>query len=133
MRFVDRFRFLSGIYEGIIDKSKVHSREGIVSFTETDHGVTVRTDQGNTYEGSILVGADGVHSETRRQLSLGSKEEDPKRSEILSKGFVTRCKSHPYSFQYYEFPNCDSRGDDGSFSQDKELPRAVESDTFLDP
>lgn len=94
MRFVDRFRFLSGLYEGIVDKTKIHSREGIVSFIETDNGVTVRTDQGNTYEGSILVGADGVHSETRRQLSLASQDEDPKRSKILGNGFITRCKSH---------------------------------------
>ncbi|ROV98638.1 hypothetical protein VSDG_04341 [Cytospora chrysosperma] len=90
VRFVDRYRFLSGLYEGIKDKSRIHTREGIVSFIETENGVTVRTDQGNTFEGSILVGADGVHSETRRQLSLASQEQDPKRSKILGNGFITR-------------------------------------------
>lgn len=105
MRFVDRFRFLSGLYEGIIDKTKIHSREGLVSFTETEHGVTVRTDQGNTYEGSILVGADGVHSETRRQLSLGSQDEDPKRAKILSNGFITRCKFLLSSSSEFGDPN----------------------------
>ncbi|KUI74316.1 Zeaxanthin epoxidase, chloroplastic [Cytospora mali] len=87
-RFVDRFRFITSLYEGINDKSKIHSREGIVSFTETDHGVTVLTDQGNTYEGDILVGADGVHSETRRQMA--AQDQDSKRSDILTKGFKTR-------------------------------------------
>lgn len=99
VRFVDRYRFLSGLYEGIKDKSRIHTREGIVSFIETENGVTVRTDQGNTFEGSILVGADGVHSETRRQLSLASQEQDPKRSKILGNGFITRCKFTFRSFQ----------------------------------
>jgi 2-polyprenyl-6-methoxyphenol hydroxylase-like FAD-dependent oxidoreductase len=67
--------------------------------------VTVRTDQGNTFEGSILVGADGVHSETRRQLSLASQEQDPKRSKILGNGFITRCKFTPRSFQVHGIRN----------------------------
>lgn len=92
MRFVDRYRFLRSLADGITNKSKVRTREGIVSFTETEHGVTVRTDQGNTFEGSILVGADGVHSETRKQLA--ALTQDTKRSEILAKGFKTRCKSN---------------------------------------
>ncbi|KAK7739199.1 hypothetical protein SLS53_005836 [Cytospora paraplurivora] len=88
MRFVDRYRFLFSLIDGIKDKTKVHSREGVVSFTETEDGVTVRTDQGNIYEGSILVGADGVHSEVRKQIA--ALTEDPKRHKILTNGFITR-------------------------------------------
>lgn len=95
MRFVDRYRFLSSILGGIQDKSKIRTREGFVSFTETDTGVTVRTDQGNTYEGSIIVGADGVHSETRKQLAALTA--DTKMAKTLSNGFKTRCKSHVFS------------------------------------
>lgn len=90
MRFIDRYRFLLLIYNGIKDKSKIRTREGLVSFIETSDGVTVRTDKGNVYEGSILVGADGVHSEVRNQLSALIAEKDPKSARILAKGFKTR-------------------------------------------
>lgn len=92
MRMVDRYRFLFSLIDGIKDKSKVHDHEGVVSFTETEDGVTVRTEQGNVYEGSILVGADGVHSEVRKQMA--ALTDDPKRHKTLTNGFVTRCKSH---------------------------------------
>lgn len=78
------------MYEGIADKTKIHTREGLVSYTETADGVTVRTDQGNVHEGSILVGADGVHSEVRRQLALQTAAADPRSARVLRAGFKTR-------------------------------------------
>lgn len=90
MRFIDRYRFLGSMYEGIADKTKIRSREGLVSFTETVDGVTVRTDKGNVYEGSILIGADGVHSEVRKQLAAQIETADPGSAHILAKGFKTR-------------------------------------------
>lgn len=65
MRLIDRYRFLKAMHDGIQDKSKIYAQEGLVSFTETDEGVIITTDKGNVFEGSILIGADGVHSETR--------------------------------------------------------------------
>lgn len=90
VRFVDRYRFLKSLYDGIKDKERIHTREGIVSYTETADGVQVHTDKGNVFEGSILVGCDGVHSEVRKQIAEQVKETNPKAANILSKGFKTR-------------------------------------------
>lgn len=92
MRFIDRYRFLRSLSDGVRDKSKIRSREGLVSFTETADGVTVRTDQGNVFEGSILVGADGVHSEVRNQLAAFVEKErnDARTARVLASGFKTR-------------------------------------------
>lgn len=89
-RFIDRYRFLTSLSDGIKDKSKIRSREGLVSFTETAAGVTVRTDKDNVYEGSILIGADGVHSEVRKQLAAQVAKQDPKAAHVLATGFKTR-------------------------------------------
>lgn len=81
---------MSSIYDGIKAKTRIRSREGLVSFTETSDGVTVRTDKGNVYEGSILIGADGVHSEVRNQLAALISEKDHNSAHVLTKGFKTR-------------------------------------------
>lgn len=83
---------MRSLSDGVKDKSKIRSREGLVSFIETAHGVTVRTDKDNVYEGSILVGADGVHSEVRRQLAafVEKEQHDAETARVLTSGFKTR-------------------------------------------
>lgn len=81
---------MKGIHDAIENKDKIHTREGIVSYTETEHGVEVHTDKGNVFDGSILVGCDGVHSEVRKQMAGQLKDQDPKAAHILSTGFKTR-------------------------------------------
>lgn len=92
MRFIDRYRFLCSLYDGVKDKSKIRSREGLVSYTETEGGVTVRTDQGNVYEGSILIGADGVHSQVRKEMAgfMEREKHDSNTARVLTSGFKTR-------------------------------------------
>lgn len=50
----------------------------------------MHTDKGNVFEGSILVGCDGVHSEVRKQIAAQIKAKDAKAANILSTGFKTR-------------------------------------------
>ncbi|KAK8091283.1 FAD binding domain-containing protein [Apiospora phragmitis] len=65
---IARSRYLRALRDGIADQSKLRSREGIVSYEEGPHGVTVTTDKGNRIEGSLLVGADGIHSAIRAMM-----------------------------------------------------------------
>ncbi|KAK8869002.1 fad binding domain-containing [Apiospora arundinis] len=65
---IERSRYLSALRDGVADQTKLRAREGIVSYEEGPHGVTVTTDKGNRIEGSILVGADGIHSAIRAMM-----------------------------------------------------------------
>ncbi|KAK8050977.1 FAD-dependent monooxygenase paxM [Apiospora rasikravindrae] len=65
---IERSRYLRALRDGISDQSKLRSREGIVSYEEGPHGVTVTTDKGNRIQGSLLVGADGIHSAIRGMM-----------------------------------------------------------------
>lgn len=61
--------------------------------------MTVRTDKGNVVEGSIIVGADGVHSWVRQLMAQHLKESNPVASASFAGGFKTRyrcltCTSH---------------------------------------
>ncbi|RYP71346.1 hypothetical protein DL769_004714 [Monosporascus sp. CRB-8-3] len=53
------------LYDSIRDKTRVFERTGVASFSETENGVQVLTDNGKRVEGSILVGADGISSTIR--------------------------------------------------------------------
>ncbi|KAF7938022.1 hypothetical protein BELL_0011g00290 [Botrytis elliptica] len=101
--FIDRRVYLQNLYNGLNEssKSKVHEHEGLESFTEHENGVTLRTDKGNVIEGSIIVGADGVHSHVRQQTAKLLKTIDPGSSEIMAAGFDNRfriltCTSRNY-------------------------------------
>ncbi|KAK7928378.1 hypothetical protein PG985_005376 [Apiospora marii] len=65
---IERSRYLCALRDSISDQSKLRAREGIVGYEEGPDGVTVTTDKGNRIQGSILVGADGVHSSIRSML-----------------------------------------------------------------
>ncbi|PQE30540.1 FAD binding domain-containing protein [Rutstroemia sp. NJR-2017a WRK4] len=101
--FLDRKVYLDNLYNGLSEssKSKIHVHEGLDSFSEHENGVTLRTDKGNVIEGSIIVGADGVHSRVRQQTAQLLKAIDPKTSEIMAAGFNSRyriltCTSRNY-------------------------------------
>ena len=64
-------------YGGIRDKSKVRSRCGVQSFIEDEEGVTVTTTTGEQIRGSLLIGADGVHSGVRNSMADNIEGDDP--------------------------------------------------------
>lgn len=74
------------------DQAKVLTGKEIVGITSTNSGVTVTCADGTLYEGSIVIGADGVHSKVRsimRQLAI---EEHPKRSWDAEHPYLTTYK-----------------------------------------
>lgn len=46
----------------------VHLGTKVAGFSQSDSGVTVMTEAGETYQGDVLVGCDGIHSAIRAQL-----------------------------------------------------------------
>lgn len=86
MVILERHHYLNTLYGSITDKSKVLARTGVASFVEHDHGVTVTTDKGQTIEGSILVGADGIHSAVRSLMADEIAKENPAVAKNLIEG-----------------------------------------------
>lgn len=66
--FLDRQTVIQVLYDNISDKSKVLTKSRVTKVEIDDAGVTVETAGGNTYQGDILVGADGIHSTVREQM-----------------------------------------------------------------
>ncbi|KAI5925298.1 hypothetical protein F4810DRAFT_659857 [Camillea tinctor] len=92
MTAMPRNYYLDRLYENIADKSKIRSRNGVESYTETEDGVTVVTERGETITGSILIGADGAHSMIRSLLAESLEKTDPERSKELANPWVTKYK-----------------------------------------
>ena len=55
-------------YDQIKDKSKILLKKNITSVEQFDNGVTVKCDDGTSYRGDILAGADGVRSKIREEM-----------------------------------------------------------------
>lgn len=85
---IERKVWIRTLYESLQDtsKSKVRTRVGLASFVEDEQGVTVVTTAGEEIRGSILIGADGVHSIVRRGMAEAVRESDPERARNLREG-----------------------------------------------
>lgn len=60
------------------DKTKVHPGQRVTKITSSNSGVTVTTEDGSTWTGSIVVGADGVRSTVRREMwRIAEEKSDP--------------------------------------------------------
>jgi 2-polyprenyl-6-methoxyphenol hydroxylase-like FAD-dependent oxidoreductase len=75
--FFDRRMLIAILYEKIKDKSKVITSERVQTVENGTSGVTVTTTSGQTYTGSILIGADGVHSKVRQEMWKAAQTVDP--------------------------------------------------------
>lgn len=59
---------LQVLYENIKDKSKVLTEKRITQIGVDEKGVKATMADGSTYEGDILIGADGIHSTVRQHM-----------------------------------------------------------------
>lgn len=78
MTLGDRQVLLQVLYDNIRDKSKIVLGQKVVGVEHADDGVTVRCEDGSSYHGDVLAGADGVHSKTREILWELAGAADPK-------------------------------------------------------
>jgi 2-polyprenyl-6-methoxyphenol hydroxylase-like FAD-dependent oxidoreductase len=56
------------MYDNVQDKSHVLLGKKVVAVAQTKNGVMVRTEDGASFEGDIVIGADGINSVVRRDM-----------------------------------------------------------------
>jgi 2-polyprenyl-6-methoxyphenol hydroxylase-like FAD-dependent oxidoreductase len=74
-----RAELIQTIHEGLSEENqaRIHTNKALENIEETDDGVIVTCADGSTYKGSIVLGADGVHSQTRRLMRELSLRKSP--------------------------------------------------------
>jgi 2-polyprenyl-6-methoxyphenol hydroxylase-like FAD-dependent oxidoreductase len=88
--FMERKFWLQYLYNQIQDKSRIRPNCRVVSYTESEHGVEVTTDQGDILTGDVLIGADGIHSSVRRLLADKMEPtDDPAAAREMREGFAS--------------------------------------------
>ena len=68
---------LQVLYENIKDKKKVLINKRVEKASMDEDGVVVKTSDGASYYGDILIGADGIHSTVRNEMWRMANESQP--------------------------------------------------------
>jgi 2-polyprenyl-6-methoxyphenol hydroxylase-like FAD-dependent oxidoreductase len=68
LAFLDRHQLVKTLYDHLEDKSKVLLNKNVVAVEHSTGGVKVKCEDGSSYDGHVLVGADGVSSKTRHEM-----------------------------------------------------------------
>ncbi|CAH0019354.1 unnamed protein product [Clonostachys rhizophaga] len=74
-----RAELVRELYESLSDgvKRRYFTNKKVINIESLETGVKVTTSDGNVFEGSIVIGADGVHSVTRNTIRKLALEENP--------------------------------------------------------
>ncbi|KAJ1324860.1 FAD dependent monooxygenase [Microdochium nivale] len=75
--FFDRQWLLKVLYERLRNKNKVFVNQKVQTISTGPSGVEVKTASGDVFSGSIIIGADGVHSTVRREMRRLADERSP--------------------------------------------------------
>ncbi|KAF5525796.1 FAD-dependent monooxygenase ctvC [Colletotrichum aenigma] len=65
------------LYENLKQKDKVLANKRVVHVETRSTGFVVKTEDGSTYAGDILVGGDGVHTKVRQEMWRIASVSDP--------------------------------------------------------
>ncbi|KAF5005580.1 hypothetical protein FDECE_7987 [Fusarium decemcellulare] len=77
MIFLDRQSLLQVLYDNINDKSKVMTNKRVMKVELNANTVTAVASDASTFEGDILIGADGVHSSIRGEMRRLARDRQP--------------------------------------------------------
>ncbi|CAP73275.1 uncharacterized protein PODANS_2_6720 [Podospora anserina S mat+] len=71
MAFLHRLDLVTTLFSTLPDsaKAKIHVNKSLSDITLTPEGVTVTCADGTSYNGTLVIGADGVHSKTRKIMN----------------------------------------------------------------
>jgi 2-polyprenyl-6-methoxyphenol hydroxylase-like FAD-dependent oxidoreductase len=64
------------LYDKIQNKSKVLTSERVVSVQQSQSSATAVTENGRSFTGDMVVGADGIHSKVRQQMWQEARKVD---------------------------------------------------------
>ncbi|KAH8659806.1 hypothetical protein BX600DRAFT_466782 [Xylariales sp. PMI_506] len=68
--FLERRQLIQSLYDALVKKSNVLTGKRAKAYMEhSENEITVLTEDGETYDGNLLVGADGVHSTVRNLMA----------------------------------------------------------------
>lgn len=101
-----RAELIRVIHDGLKkeDKERIHLNKRMTGVEATENGVVVTCADGSSYEGSIILGADGVHSKTRGFLREQALKADPDADVDGEHPFPVEYKTMWYSIpRRYEF------------------------------
>ncbi|PVH89546.1 BcBOA8 protein [Cadophora sp. DSE1049] len=84
--FLQRRDLLEALSDGIPDKTKIHLSKRVSKVEHTDTEVVVHCQDGSTYSGDIVVGADGVHSTVRSLMQDHIDRSSPGKADKDRKG-----------------------------------------------
>ncbi|CAO3564958.1 unnamed protein product [Mortierella alpina] len=76
------------IFLKLIPKERIHFQKRVLSHVETQEGIIIRTSDGKTHQGNILVGADGAYSGVRQSLY----------EQLSKEGKLPKSDAEPLSF-----------------------------------
>lgn len=77
MTFGLRRSLLQTLYDNIEDKSMLLPKKSVINVTCSQEGVAVQCADGCSYEGDILVGADGTYSKVREYMWRLADRDEP--------------------------------------------------------
>jgi hypothetical protein len=85
----ERQMFLNSLYEQLEDREKVLLNKKVMAIVHERDCVRVKCADGTEFEGSIVIGADGIHSRTRQEMQKLAEDEGP--PGIMDKDKNSKC------------------------------------------
>ncbi|KAI1407646.1 FAD/NAD(P)-binding domain-containing protein [Hypoxylon sp. FL1857] len=92
VRVTHRPLFIEALYQNLPDsaKERIKLRKRVVNVNVSDNGVSVVCEDGTVEEGSIVIGADGVHSRVRQCMqAMAEGKPPPDKSHTPKSPYVT--------------------------------------------
>ncbi|KAM5350322.1 hypothetical protein ACJ41O_006827 [Fusarium nematophilum] len=95
-----RAQLIEVLYRGLSEEAKAnfHFGKKLVDVVSTEHGVEATCADGSIYQGSIVIGADGVHSKTRLMMRNLALKDNPSHSWDSERPYIATYKCMWASF-----------------------------------